>query len=122
MRVLYGVLDPERATFEYANAGHVPPVVFRARSKEVEWLGEGGIALGVEADAEYKVGRVEFDPGDMLVFYTDGVTEALRSGSPFGQKRFTEIVEKYGVGTPGELVQAVRRSVEAWVGESGLAR
>jgi serine phosphatase RsbU (regulator of sigma subunit)/anti-sigma regulatory factor (Ser/Thr protein kinase) len=120
VRVLYGVLDPERATLEYANAGHVPPLVFRTRSKEVEWLGEGGMALGIESDAEYKVGRVEFDPGDMLVYYTDGVTEALRSGTPFGQRRFAEIVERYGVGTPGELVQAVRRAVEGWVGESGL--
>ena len=120
VRVLYGVLDPERATFDYANAGHVPPVVFRSRSKEVEWLGEGGLALGVESDTEYKVGRVQFDPGDMLVFYTDGVTEAARSGNPFGQRRFAELVEKYGVGTPGELVQAVRRAVEAWAGETGL--
>ena len=120
VRVLYGVLDPERATFDYANAGHVPPVVFRSRAQEVEWLGEGGIALGVEDDTEYKIGRVQFDPGDMLVFYTDGVTEASRNGTPFGQRRFAELVEKYGVGTPGELVQAVRRSVESWAGETGL--
>lgn len=120
VRVLYGVLDPERATFEYANAGHVPPVVYRARPEEVEWLGEGDIALAVQSDAEYKVGRVEFDAGDMLVFYTDGVTEAWRNGSPFGQRRFAELVTKYGVGTPGELVQAVRRAVEAWAGDAGL--
>ena len=120
VRVLYGVLDPERATFDYANAGHVPPIVYRARQHETEWLGEGGIALAIEEDAEYKIGSVEFEPGDMLVFYTDGVTEALRKGKPFGQSRFSDIVEKYGVGTPGELVQAIRRGVEAWVGESGL--
>lgn len=120
VRVLYGVLDPERATFEYANAGHVPPIVFRARSKEVEWLGEGDIALAIHGDTEYKLGRVEFEPGDMLVYYTDGVTEAVRSGIPFGQRRFAEIVERYGVGTPGEMVQAVRRAVESWVGDTGL--
>jgi serine phosphatase RsbU (regulator of sigma subunit)/anti-sigma regulatory factor (Ser/Thr protein kinase)/PAS domain-containing protein len=120
VRVLYGVLDPERATFDYANAGHVPPVVFRSKSKEVEWLGEGGIALGVEDDVEYKVGHVQFEPGDMLVYYTDGVTEASRGGVPFGQTRFAELVEKYGVGTPGELVQAVRRGVEAWAADGGL--
>jgi serine phosphatase RsbU (regulator of sigma subunit)/anti-sigma regulatory factor (Ser/Thr protein kinase) len=120
VRVLYGVLDPERATFDYANAGHVPPIVYRARSGEVEWLGEGGIALGIEGDVEYKVGRVRFDPGDMLVFYTDGVTEASRKGSPFGQRRLAELVGQYGIGTPGELVQAVRRAVEAWAGDGGL--
>ncbi len=120
IRLLFGVLDPERATFEYVNAGHVPPVVYRARSREVEWLDEGGIAMGVEDDAEYKAGHIELEPGDMLVLYTDGVTEAPRDSRPFGQGRFMDLVQLYGVGTPGELVQALRRGVDAWVGEGDL--
>ena len=120
IRMLFGVLDPERATFHYVNAGHVPPVVYRARTGEVEWLGEGGIAMGVEHDAEYKVGHTELEPGDMLVLYTDGVTEAPRNARPFGQSRFVDLVQLYGVGTPGELVQAIRRGVDAWVGEGDL--
>lgn len=115
VRLFVGVLDPERATLEYANAGHVPPVVYHA-GEGVEWLGEGGLALGVEEGAEYKVGRAELQPGDMLVLYTDGVTEAPRRGKPFGQGRFIDIVSRYGVGTPGELSQAIRRAVDAWVG------
>jgi serine phosphatase RsbU (regulator of sigma subunit)/anti-sigma regulatory factor (Ser/Thr protein kinase) len=120
IRLLFGVLDPERATFDYVNAGHVPPVVYRARSREVEWLDEGGIAMGVEDDAEYKTGHIELEPGDMLVLYTDGVTEAPRDSRPFGQGRFMDLVQLYGVGTPGELVQALRRGVDAWVGEGDL--
>jgi serine phosphatase RsbU (regulator of sigma subunit)/anti-sigma regulatory factor (Ser/Thr protein kinase) len=120
IRLLFGVLDPERATFDYVNAGHVPPVVYRARSREVEWLDEGGIAMGVEDDAEYKAGHIELEPGDMLVLYTDGVTEAPRDSRPFGQGRFMDLVQLYGVGTPGELVQALRRGVDAWVGEGDL--
>jgi serine phosphatase RsbU (regulator of sigma subunit)/anti-sigma regulatory factor (Ser/Thr protein kinase) len=115
MRVLYGVLDPERALFSYTNAGHVPPVLYRARTGAVEWLAEGGLVLGVERDAVYKTAQLELDPGDMLVLYTDGVTEASREGRPFGQGKFSDLVAQYGVGTPGELVQAMRRSVEAWV-------
>lgn len=115
VRLLIGVLDPERAVFSYANAGHVPPVLYRAKSAEVEWLGEGGLVLGVDENASYKTARLELYPGDMLVFYTDGVTEAARAGRPYGQGKFGDIVEQYGVGTPGELVQALRRSVEAWV-------
>ena len=71
------------------------------QADEVEWLGEGGIALGVEDDAGYKAGRVELDPGDMVVFYTDGVTEAPRLGRPFGQGRLTDLVTEYGVGYSG---------------------
>jgi sigma-B regulation protein RsbU (phosphoserine phosphatase) len=115
VRVVLGILDPERATLVYANAGHVPPLLFRARTGEVEWLGEGGLPLGVERGTDYKAGRIELDPGDTLLFYTDGVNEAPRMGRPLGQGKLKDLVGDYGVGTPGELVQAVRRAVEAWV-------
>ena len=114
VRLLLGSLDPERARFEYVSAGHVPPVVFRTKTGEVEWLQEGGMVLGVEEAVTYKSGTIELAPGDMLVLYTDGVTEAPRQGRPFGQGKFSDIVKEYGVGTPGELVQAIRRSVEMW--------
>jgi PAS domain S-box-containing protein len=121
VRLLIGVLDPERARFEYSNAGHVPPALYRARTKEVEWLGEGGLALAIEEGGDYKTGRVELGPGDTLVLYTDGITEAPRHGRPFGQGRFLDLVHQYGVGTPGEMAQALRRSVDAWV-EGGELR
>lgn len=120
VRMLIAVLNPERAVLEYANAGHVPPVVFRSQTGEVEWLEEGGIALGAESDSTYKAGHIELEPGDTLVLYTDGVTEAPRMGRPFGQGHFMDIVRDYGVGTPGELVQAIRRAVDAWVPEGEL--
>jgi serine phosphatase RsbU (regulator of sigma subunit)/anti-sigma regulatory factor (Ser/Thr protein kinase) len=120
VRLLVGVLDPERATLDYINAGHVPPVVFRARSGKVEWLSEGDMVLGVDPDSRHDAARVDLDPGDMVVFYTDGVTEASRAGRPFGQGKFADLVGDYGVGTPGELVQAIRRAVEAWVGDDEL--
>ena len=115
VRLVLAVLDPERATLEYANAGHVPPIVYRAEDGRVEWLEEGGIALGIEDDTRYKSAQIELQPGDMLVLYTDGVTEAARSGQPFGRGRFSDIVIDNGMGTPGEVVQAIRRSVDAWV-------
>lgn len=120
VRLLIGVLDAERAVFEYANAGHVPPVLYKANTGTAQWLGEGGIAAGVEAEASYKVGRVDLEPGDMLVLYTDGVTEAHRHGRPFGQGKFLDIVTTYGIGTPGELTQAIRRAVDSWTSENEL--
>lgn len=115
VRLLLGVLDPERAVFEYANAGHVPPLLYRADSGTVEWLAEGGMPLGVEMGTDYKIARIDLDPGDMVVFYTDGLTEAPRHGRPFGQAKLADLVQDYGVGTPGELIQAIRRAVDAWV-------
>ena len=115
VRLLVAVLDPERAVLTYSNAGHVPPVLYRMKSSRVEWLEEGGLVLGVDRAATYNSGTLELDPGDMLIMYTDGVTEASRGGRPFGQGKFKDLIELYGVGTPGELAQALRRSVEAWV-------
>ena len=117
VRLLLGVLDPERAVFEYANAGHVPPLLYRSATGDVEWLAEGGLPLGVEGGTDFKIARIELEPGDMVVFYTDGLTEAPRHGRPFGQGKLSDLVREYGVGTPGELIQAIRRSVDAWVSD-----
>lgn len=114
VRMVVAILDPERATLEYANAGHVPPIIYHCGSNELEWLGQGGLPVGVEDDATYVSHRLELQPGDMVFFYTDGVTEAARRGRPLGQGRLSDLMLEYGVGTPGELVQAIRRNVEAW--------
>jgi serine phosphatase RsbU (regulator of sigma subunit)/anti-sigma regulatory factor (Ser/Thr protein kinase) len=115
VRLALGVLDPERAVLHYATAGHVPPIVYRSRTQEVEWLEGGGVPLAIEASASYRTRTLQLDPGDTLVFYTDGVTEAARYGRPFGQGKLAALVKQYGVGTPGEFIQAVRRAVGAWV-------
>jgi serine phosphatase RsbU (regulator of sigma subunit)/anti-sigma regulatory factor (Ser/Thr protein kinase) len=115
VRLAFGWLEPERGILTYATAGHVPPILYRAESKGVEWLDAGGLPLGAVAGARYETSAVELAPGDMLVFYTDGITEASRRGRPFGQRKLTDLVKRYGVGTPGEFIQAVRRAVGAWV-------
>lgn len=119
VRIVVATLDPERAVLHYATAGHVPPLLFRASSGDAEWLGEGGLPIGVEEEPEYKTASVEMHPGDTLFMYTDGVTEAARRGRPMGQGRLNDLVKEFGIGTPGELVQGVRRAVEAWV-DKGL--
>lgn len=115
VRVVFAVLDPERAVLEYTNAGHAPPILYRVKRGPIDWLSEGGLPLGVEDGSTYKTARIELDPGDTVFFYTDGVTEAPRMGRPLGQGRLSDLVRQYGIGTPGELVQAIRRAVEAWV-------
>ena len=120
VRLLLCVVDPERAQLEYVSAGHVPPLVYRAASREIEWLEAGDVALGIVEDAEYKAARVQLEAGDLLVCYTDGITEAPRLGQPFGQGHLSDIVQLYGRGTPGELAQALRRAVDAWVSPEDL--
>ena len=113
-RMLYGVVDGTSGRLAYVNAGHVPPLLRRADSGDVEWLEEGGLPLGVARDSEYKPGVVEIAPGDVVVFYTDGVTEAVRNGRPFGRGRLADLVRDWGSGSPAELVQAITRAVSSW--------
>jgi sigma-B regulation protein RsbU (phosphoserine phosphatase) len=73
-----GVLDPLDGTFHFANAGHPYPRWWRRRTRRVEPVRDaGGQPLGVDAQAAYHHRRIELEPGDVLVFYTDGVTAAL---------------------------------------------
>ena len=72
--VFYGILD-KMGRFEYVNAGHVPPIV-RRKSGELEGLGSANFPVGMFAEAEYQSARVTLEPGEYLVIYTDGVSEA----------------------------------------------
>lgn len=113
-RMIYGVLDGQDARFSYVNAGHAPPLVRRAASGDIEWLEEAGLPLGVDDRARYTPGSVHLEPGDLLIFYTDGLTEAARSGRPFGRGRLADVVRDWGSGSPAELVQAMTRSLNTW--------
>lgn len=71
----YGVLDRVAASFTYCNAGHNPVILLRGDGS-LEWLTEGGIVLGMMADQMYMEETVQLEPGDVLVLYSDGITEA----------------------------------------------
>ena len=77
MSLCYGIYDAARRTFTYSNAGH--PVPLLIRGKQVQMLESHGLLLGVVAEAEYQSGVVQLLPGDLLVLYSDGITEALSS-------------------------------------------
>ena len=72
----YGVIDRGAATFTCTNAGHNPPLLVRADG-QVEQLGVGGLLLGMLPGRSYEQQTVDLDPGDVLVLYTDGITEAV---------------------------------------------
>ncbi|UCG50818.1 MAG: SpoIIE family protein phosphatase [Candidatus Latescibacterota bacterium] len=71
----YGVVEPREKRIRYACAGHNPPLKINAKG-ESEWLGSTGLPLGVIADSEYSSSVLAFDIGDVIVLYSDGVTEA----------------------------------------------
>ena len=74
--VFYGVLDPAGMQFSYVNAGHNPPLLVREDGVQ-ELCGSRGIALGVVPDVSIASTTLDLRHGDLLVLYTDGVTEAF---------------------------------------------
>jgi phosphoserine phosphatase RsbU/P len=92
--LFYAELDPESGALSFLNAGHNPPLIVHAAGT-VEQLASGGLPLGIKADADYREGRTHLQMGDVLVIYSDGVTEAASpNGEEFGPTRLYEVVSR----------------------------
>ncbi len=72
---VYGVLDVANKVFTFSNAGHNPPVLLK-KGEKIKYLTEGGLALGIMQNYEYKEKALGLNSGEIILFYTDGVTEA----------------------------------------------
>lgn len=95
--IFYAVLDLDTGVLEYANAGHNQPLLLRNEGCRIERLARGGMALGVLEGNLIQSGQLLLKPGDLLVLYTDGVSEAFSPElEPFGEERLIETIVKSG--------------------------
>src|SRR5262245_11349313 len=109
----YGVLDPGSNTVTYVNAGQTPPYLVRAAGG-IEQLGQSGPPLGLLDDSTYRPHTLTMEPGDILICYSDGVSEASApEGHQFGEERLAELVARERVRTPGEIVRVVTEAMAA---------
>jgi serine phosphatase RsbU (regulator of sigma subunit) len=112
--------DPVSGELVYVNAGQNPPLLRRAGGA-YERLRDGGVALGMFEDAGYSTGRVELQHGDVLVMYSDGITEAEDpDGRPFDEAGLQHVVEAAGWGSAKELGWATFAAVERHARERRL--
>jgi sigma-B regulation protein RsbU (phosphoserine phosphatase) len=111
--VFYGILD-KMGRFEYVNAGHVPPLLLR-KSGALEGLGSANFPVGMFAEAEYQSARIQLEPGDFLVIYTDGVSEAQNpQNEMFEEARLRRILESFTGETVEQLGDAIREGMRAF--------
>lgn len=117
--VFYCVFDPGSGVLRYANGGHNPAYV-RHTDGSVEALnGAGGVALGVMPGAEYPEHTMRLLPGDRLLLYTDGVTEAFNpADEAYGVERLLAEVRSHGEGAAAALVERICRSVTSFAGSA----
>jgi phosphoserine phosphatase RsbU/P len=111
--VFYGILD-KMGRFEYVNAGHVPPLLKRKKGG-LEGLGSANFPVGMFQEAEYQSARVQLEPGDFLVIYTDGVSEACNTQNElFEEARLRKIIEDFSGETVTQLGDAIREGMRAF--------
>src|SRR5438067_11935878 len=92
--LFYADLDPKTGALAFLNAGHNPPLIVHAGGT-MEQLAAGGLPLGIMADADFREGNTKLLPGDVLVIYSDGVSEAVNpGGEEFGATRLYEVVAR----------------------------
>ena len=102
----YGILDRDTKEFTYCNAGHTYPIWCKVDGRVME-LTEGGLFLGPFPQAKWEDTQIRLDPGDLILIYTDGVTEATIEGTEeqFGEERLKAYLEKNASRRPGQITQ-----------------
>lgn len=114
-------LCPGTRRLIYSNAGHNPPLLRRPNGT-MEWLDEGSTPLGAFPGMEYPEGEVLLEGGEVLVLFTDGVTEAEdRASSQFGEQGLTEVVERLAGETAPRIVSGIREAVFAHAEQANAA-
>lgn len=108
-------LDPNTRRMEYTNAGHVPALLLRANEPEPRRLATGGVVAGLLADARFEGESVQLAPGDVLLLYTDGVTEAANpSNELFGTERLIRVLRQCRNFAAGRIVESILDAVRTF--------
>jgi sigma-B regulation protein RsbU (phosphoserine phosphatase) len=101
-------IDTADGSIRYVNGGHHPPYLLRAGTNEIETLTEGGLLLGIMPEAKYAQGTVTMGPGDILLLYSDGVTEARNlAEEEFGEDRLMAFLREARALTPAQMVETL---------------
>jgi serine phosphatase RsbU (regulator of sigma subunit) len=117
--LFYGVLEPQNGHFTYCSAGHHPGLLIRAKDGAVEQLMHTGMPLGVSDESSWSQMSIDIEPGDALVLYTDGITDAQNADEQFfGLERLQEAVRKHHGKPALELREALLAEVRQWVGDA----
>jgi len=108
--------EPAARRLRYVNAGHNAPILRRANG-DMEKLDVGGVPLGIQSAAAYETSAKDLNPGDALIFFTDGVVEAFdEDGAEFGDERWLAVIRALPEITAQESLQFLMTRVDAFVG------
>ena len=93
--LFYSDYDPRTKKLRFANAAHNPPLLWKSSDQKIIKLDTEGFVLGLQKDAEYNCGEIKLGQKDLVLYYTDGVTDATNSlGQRFDEERLIKILIK----------------------------
>jgi phosphoserine phosphatase RsbU/P len=114
--LFYAQLDSTKNILTYVNAGHNPPLFYRAHNDILSELTKTGMALGIDEDTQYEQRTVNLDKGDFILLYTDGITEAFdASNHQFGNGRLRSVVYQNRYASADQLLSAIGEAVESFI-------
>jgi serine phosphatase RsbU (regulator of sigma subunit) len=121
--MVYGVLDMEHRRFTYARAGHNPVILRRTTEGGPQSFTPPGIALGLDNGEIFNQviaeEHMDMTPGDVLIFYTDGFTEAINwRKEEFGEERLLDLIECNRDKNAVEIVSSIEREIRAFIGDT----
>jgi serine phosphatase RsbU (regulator of sigma subunit) len=116
LTLFYAELDPETGTLAYSNGGHNPPMMVR-QNGDVERLDTGGLPIGMMQGVAYEQAIVTFEPGDVLVIYSDGITESVNErDEEFEEERLIEVVKNNAGRSASGIRDRIDEALSRFVG------
>lgn len=118
--LLYGALNPETGILTYVNAGHTPPIRVRSQAPtQLTRLGRPSLPMGIDETTVYTQEQIQIEPGEILIAYTDGATDALNnSKQDFGVQRLEKVILEYQHCSAEELAAAIETAIHDFIGGS----
>ena len=114
----YGVIDTKNKKITFCNAGHNPPILLRKDDSEI-LLKEGGIVLGWMQNVTYQEQEIGIRPGDQIIFYTDGVTEAVNNAEEtFEEWRLRKIIKENAKNPPKIIINEIIKEIQVHIAGS----
>ena len=119
--VFIGLLDTKSGVFEYANAGHNPPLIYRSSDQQATYLDVSGVALGIFNDAHFASHRTMLSSDDILMLYTDGLIEAIDAHEEeYGEERLSSLLQRVASQNASDMIRNVVHAIEEFAAVDGI--
>lgn len=116
--LMYALYNPANKTLLFSNAGHLPPLLYHSNTEKFELLKIKGAYIGGVENKKYKLGAVQLHKGDIILFYTDGLTEAKNiQGEQMGIKKIVDIIRRNVLYKASEIIDSLSFHIGQHIGD-----